>query len=494
MKKSQAKTLIFYVITANTILALLCGCISGPTKEAATTLNGAKPYHTTTTTQTTFASSRYADTTVEEILEEPVRYSQRRVCIFADYKQGCGGFLDEKIGFQDNIELKAVRLLDEDETLTPPLDEELTDLEKTPSECQTTEYGRIIACGLLSDMPNGGYMLSGDMIISAGDAKPESIIAENISNCKRFSSPVRRDICIFDFVVNKRENDDCGQISDNAIRSSCNWNLALIKKDEKLCETLDFGLKGYFLKNSRVYCLEDVAFITSNPEICRKLDADYYIGGCLARIASRLEDPAFCMDKNEEATTECLYDYNFHCSYDELARCLKINCKKDDDCDDLDDCTKDECLKGANNNSETWVCKHSPMANCSYGEWDDFSTPEKTWETYISGLREKNKEKVNSCLTSYSKQKGAAHNDVSRYDSVLSFLEGKKFKAEISGDRAFLWPDPPTTKFGPVFMARENGRWKIELQLVRENIIYDLQNTWYWKYNDETLKDKWLKQ
>ncbi|MCF7861528.1 hypothetical protein K9M79_04760 [Candidatus Woesearchaeota archaeon] len=149
------------------------------------------------------------------------------------------------------------------------------------------------------------------------------------SICDRSTNDRSRGLCIVNVAELQNETDKswCGSIEYERSLAECYEIVAVNSEDEKICGKI---------KNPAEYnqCIKGVALRTLNPELCRMVKKTHptsqNYANCIKTYAAKTKNMSVCVNLEEPAFSECLYDYDLHNPF--ICRVLK-------------DTTKEYCIK-----------------------------------------------------------------------------------------------------------------------------------------------------
>lgn len=118
------------------------------------------------------------------------------------------------------------------------------------------------------------------------------------------------------------------------------------------------------------------------------------------------------------------------------------------------------------------------------GGWQsgDYSTPEAIFETYKKALAIADTETYLNCVTKSSQDMlSQRHPQPSLMRREYQDIADKDYKVTIKDGTAIL-EFVPTSKIAPPYLfKKEDGKWKIDLRRMNEEIVFDEKNHWHWR-------------
>ncbi len=148
-----------------------------------------------------------------------------------------------------------------------------------------------------------GYMQSGQKVSPILNNQGKVMINIIPANCSTMADLGKRDVCLSDLLVTKKDASVCGQFSD-------------------------FDLK--------IKCYADVAAATQNPNICVKLTVDSWRDSCYHSAAVAKQDPVICSGIIFDKTRKDCYQKINLSKLDERETCSQMwTPEQKEECRDL---------------------------------------------------------------------------------------------------------------------------------------------------------------
>lgn len=116
--------------------------------------------------------------------------------------------------------------------------------------------------------------------------------------------------------------------------------------------------------------------------------------------------------------------------------------------------------------------------------WQDinYSNPEEVFEVYKKALSEIDIQTYMSCITYDSHQMLKTRPpQAPRMRREYEDISNKTYKVTVDNATAILEFKPQSEIAPPYLFKKEDGKWKIDLKRMSEEIVFDEKNHWRWR-------------
>lgn len=280
------------------------------------------------------SKEHYLDVAVNDL--DP-KYDQKRICLYGNYSEW-----ELFRGFDDLV------------SVHPSSPSAYLSLRQLQNGTEA------IGCGIFHYFDNKanqptrwGNSLDTDILIPVKNEKPHLLAVKSGNECNKISSLIRKDICVWDFAIQKEDINECNFIQNENIKSTCILYIALNTNQSSYCQAIPGNLKngpdneillyqqnrwlpwyethpfpdsvpsaslrdicylGTAINTSdcneirrdildrdvKDACLRKVAFEFENAESCRGIKKDSIRRLCFQDLAVKINNPSVCDELPEE--------------------------------------------------------------------------------------------------------------------------------------------------------------------------------------------------
>ena len=133
----------------------------------------------------------------------------------------------------------------------------------------------------------------------------------------------------------------------------------------------------------------------------------------------------------------------------------------------------------------------------------DYSSPEKTLESYLESAKALNFELTDQCYTveflvfTQTNDEYMRHRNVNQLRVSYNSIANKPYDIEMYDDKAIIRFAPEFKRPQPLYFVKEAGSWKMDAMFMFNNVIMvdgDPEIEWKWKYPEKNSEDLWVNE
>ncbi|MBU0468293.1 MAG: hypothetical protein KKD07_09070 [Candidatus Omnitrophica bacterium] len=131
----------------------------------------------------------------------------------------------------------------------------------------------------------------------------------------------------------------------------------------------------------------------------------------------------------------------------------------------------------------------------------DYSSPEKTLESYLAAAKALSFELTDECYTveflvfTQTDEEYMRHRNVNQLRTSYSSIANKPYEVEMYDEKAIIRFAPEFKRPQPLYFVKEVGIWKMDAMFMFNNVIMvdgDPEVEWKWKNSDVDNEALWL--